>query len=351
MRIIEHVLISATSLTKTFAGRERLIGKPEDPVHAFDSINLDILPGETLGLVGESGCGKTTLGKSLINLLPPTNGDVFYNIPPDALHEARRLLADRSDGGRLAEIENRYSLIHQNPRSMRRLRKELQIVLQDPFSALNPRMLVRDILAEPMKTHAVPREEWLNRTLALLNRVGLHEDHLWRFPHEFSGGQRQRICIARAIALDPRFIVLDEPTSALDVSVQAQILNLLRRLRREQRTTFLFISHDLRVVRFMADRIAVMYLGKVVEIGKTEHLQHSPSRHPYTEALLGSVPEPDPFHREPPQLLPGELPSARHPPSGCRFRTRCPIAQAMCAETEPPLVEHEPGHFVACHFR
>src|SRR5438093_394786 len=246
MRSIEHVLISATSLTKTFAGRKRLIGKPEDAVHAFDSINLDILPGETLGLVGESGCGKTTLGKTLINLLPPTNGDVFYNIPPDALHEARRLRADGSDGGRLAEIENRYSLIHQKSRSMRRLRKELQIVLQDPFSALNPRMLVRDILA---------------------------------------------------------------------------------------------------------DRIAVMYLGKVVEIGKTEHLQDSPSRHPYTEALLGSVPEPDPFHREPPQLLPGELPSARHPPSGCRFRTRCPIAQAMCAETEPPLVEHEPGHFVACHFR
>jgi oligopeptide/dipeptide ABC transporter ATP-binding protein len=212
-------------------------------------------------------------------------------------------------------------------------------------------MLIRDVLVEPFRSHGVPQAEWRERATQLLARVGLVEDHLWRYPHEFSGGQRQRICLARALALNPKFVVLDEPTSALDVSVQAQILNLLRGLRRDYRATFLFISHDLRVVRYMADRIAVMYLGKIVELGTKDQLEKSPHRHPYTEALLGAVPEPDPRLRGKPTLLPGELPSARHPPSGCHFRTRCPLAQGICGEQEPPLVEREPGHFVACHFR
>jgi oligopeptide transport system ATP-binding protein len=301
--------------------------------------------------VGESGCGKTTLGKCLIHLLTPTRGDVFYNIPRDELREASTLADRGKDIVRLEAIRRQYALNRRSPEEMRRLRKDLQIVLQDPFSALNPRMLIRDVLVEPFRSHGVPQAEWMDRATQVLSRVGLLEDHLWRYPHEFSGGQRQRICIARALALNPKFLVLDEPTSALDVSVQAQILNLLRGLRRDHRATFLFISHDLRVVRYMADRIAVMYLGKIVEVGTKEQLERSPQRHPYTEALLRAVPEPDPRVRGKVALLPGELPSARYPPSGCRFRTRCPLAQPVCAEREPPLVEREPGHLVACHFR
>jgi peptide/nickel transport system ATP-binding protein len=348
---MSSALLVASDLTRIFPGRERLFGQTELPVHAIDHINLEIYPGETLGLVGESGCGKTTLGKCLIQLLPPTGGDVFYNIPENELREATSLVRRGEDGERLEAIRRRYALNRRPPEEMRRLRKELQIVLQDPFSSLNPRMLVRDILIEPFRSHGIPQAEWTERAVKLLSRVGLLEDHLWRYPHEFSGGQRQRICIARALALNPQFIVLDEPTSALDVSVQAQILNLLRGLRRDHRTAFLFISHDLRVVRYMANRIAVMYLGKIVEVGTKEQLEKSPNRHPYTEALLGAVPEPDPRLREKPALLSGELPSARNPPSGCRFRTRCPLVQSVCAEQEPPLVEREPGHLVACHFR
>lgn len=297
---------------------------------AVDGVSFDISPGEILSLVGESGCGKSTLGRIVLNLLRPTGGRVFF--------EGRDLESLSRD-------------------EMRAARERMQIIFQNPYSSLNPRMRIRDILLEPIRTHRpdAARSEMEDTAAALLLKVGMGPDAMSRFPHEFSGGQRQRIGIARAIALNPDLVVCDEPLSALDVSIRSQVINLLCDLKEELGLTYLFISHDLSIVRYLSDRICVMYLGKIVEMGTNEAIFETPL-HPYTKSLISSAPIPNPRMRGRERiLLEGEIPSPIDPPSGCRFRTRCPIAQAVCAEREPLLEAKRPGfsereHSAACHF-
>ena len=311
-------LLEARNVTKLFpaAGKKK--------VHAVSDVSLQIREGETLGLVGESGCGKSTLGRLLIRLLAPTSGEVRFR-------EENITAMKDSD--------------------FRRIRKEMQLVFQDPYASLDPRMTVRDLVAEPIETWRLcgSREEVTDRVRELLRAVNVPEEFLYRYPHQFSGGQRQRIGIARAIAADPSFIVCDEPVSALDVSVQNQILNLLRELKTSRKLTYLFISHDLSVVRYLADRVCIMFLGKICEIGDTEEIYTRP-RHPYTRFLLDAVPVPDPSARgKDIRLLKGEPPSPADPPSGCRFRTRCPRATEKCAASEPELRDIG-GVQAACHY-
>ena len=307
-------LVDVRNLKKYFA----------NGVRAVDGISFTLSAGRTLGLVGESGCGKSTVGRVILRLIEPTSGSVIFN------------------GIDLAKL---------SPPDLRALRKEMQIIFQDPFASLNPRMTAGRILEEPFLIHGHrDRHENKERVAELLRKVGLSPDHRNRYPHQFSGGQRQRLGIARAIALNPKFIVADEPVSALDVSIQAQILNLLQDLQVRMGLAYLFISHDLAVVRHLCDRVAVMYLGKLVEIADTEAL-HTTPRHPYTEALLAAIPKLDP---KAPRIRPdikGDPPSASHPPSGCAFHTRCPIKEKQCEEQVPELKEIAPGHFVACHLR
>ncbi len=324
-------------------------------VKAVDNVSFSVKKGETLALVGESGCGKTTLGRTILRLIEPTSGSIFFNTPSEILREidaltekVRRNSATKDEVERLNKLNLTYNIALRDEKSLKTLRKEMQIVFQDPLSSLDPRMTIRETLSEPLKIHEhLRKEEIEDRVLELLKSVGLKEEHMHRYPHEFSGGQRQRICILRAISLKPKFMVLDEPTSALDVSVQAQILNLLKRLQREFNLTYLFITHDLSVVRFMSTRVAVMYLGKIVEMAPTEELFNNPL-HPCTRSLLEAVPIPEPTTRRKKLIIEGDVPSPVNPPSGCRFHTRCPYATEACSKEEPPLIEVSPEHLVAC---
>ncbi len=318
-------LLQVTGLKKYFPVRSGIFSRVSAWVKAVDDITLQINYGETLGLVGESGCGKTTVGRSILRLQEPTAGEITF--------EGEDLLA-------------------LNPRELRQARRRMQIIFQDPYSSLNPRMTIGSIVSEPLKIHKIAKgQELQDRVNQLFVKVGLRPEHQSRYPHEFSGGQRQRVGIARALALNPKFIVCDEAVSALDVSIQAQILNLLRDLQQEFHLSYLFITHDLNVVQYLADRIAVMYLGQLAEVAPTKDLFATP-KHPYTQALLSANPVPDPTAVSQRMILPGDVPSPLNPPNGCRFHPRCPQVMDICKTTNPPLIQIGPtekDHQVWCH--
>jgi oligopeptide/dipeptide ABC transporter ATP-binding protein len=317
-------LLEVNGLKKHFPIRRGLLGRVSGHVHAVDGISFTIGDGETLGLVGESGCGKSTAAKSIMKLIEPTAGEIKLR------------------GARIDQLR---------PSAMRPYRRELQFVFQDPYSSLNPRLSVGAIVGEPLANYRIAAgSELKDRVIAILAKVGLRADAMERYPHEFSGGQRQRIGIARALAINPRLIICDEPVSALDVSVQAQVVNLLKDLQKEFRLSYLFVAHDLAVVENISHRIAVMYLGKIVELTDRQSLFSAPL-HPYTEALLSAVPLPDPNAPRRRIILSGDVPSPINPPTGCRFHTRCPYAEARCRVEEPAMREVKPGHLVACHLR
>lgn len=314
-------LLEVDKLRKYFPIRGGVFSRVVANVKAVQDISFAIRPGEVVGLVGESGSGKTTAGRSILRLIEPTSGSVKFN---------------------------GVDVVQLNKQQMREYRKEMQIIFQDPFASLNPRMTVGDIIGEALVIHKLAKGKAKEERVAdLLERVGLSSSHMRRYPHEFSGGQRQRIGIARALAVDPKFIVADEPVSALDVSIQAQVVNLLQDLKEELGLTLLFIAHDLGVVEYISNRVIVMYLGKVMEIAPAKELYANPI-HPYTEALLSAIPIPDPTFKRERIILQGDIPSPINPPSGCVFRTRCPIAIDECAKVDPPLEEVSPDHFKAC---
>lgn len=322
-------LLQVERLLMHFPIRKGLLRRTVGYVKAVDDVSFFIREGETLGLVGESGCGKTTVGRSILRLYEPTGGAVRYRLNGEPV-----------------------DLLQLDDRAMRQARRQLQIIFQDPFSSLDPRMSVRDIVAEPLRINRIgSKAQQTERVAELLEKVGLNTAQMNRYPHEFSGGQRQRLGIARALTLNPRLIVCDEPVSALDVSVQAQVLNLLMDLQREFHLTYLFIAHDLSVVEYISDRVAVMYLGKIVEVAESDQIYRAP-KHPYTEALLSAIPVPDPRAKKQRKVLQGSVPDPSNPPSGCNFHTRCPYAQEICRREEPPLVrvEGEAERYAACHF-
>ena len=321
-----NVLLSVDKLVKYFPiTRGIIFQKQVAAVHAVDNVSFSIHRGETLGLVGESGCGKSTTGRTILQLYRPTSGSVTFD-----------------------DVD----LVALQGEELRKMRRKMQMIFQDPYASLNPRMTVGEIVGEPLVVHKVANQKEIDeRVKHLLELVGLNPAFANRYPHEFSGGQRQRIGVARALSLQPSFIVCDEPISALDVSIQAQVVNLLEDLQSQFNLTYLFVAHDLSMVRHISDRVAVMYLGVIMELASRDEVYHH-ALHPYTQALLSAVPIPDPVADAKRQriILQGDVPSPVNPPSGCRFRTRCPIAEAVCAETRPEFREIQPGHSVACHF-
>jgi oligopeptide transport system ATP-binding protein len=319
-------LLKVKDLVKQFPIKGGLLGRTVDRVHAVDGVSFELQPGETLGVVGESGCGKSTTGRCILRLIEPTSGEVWF--------EGKNVTTANKD-------------------DLRALARDMQIIFQDPYASLNPRMTVGAIIGEALTIHKLTKTkaDYDARIVQLLETVGLSADHMRRYPHEFSGGQRQRIGIARALAVDPKLIVCDEAVSALDVSIQAQVINLLEDLRSQFSLTYIFIAHDLSVVEHISHRVAVMYLGRIVEIAPAKLLYTDP-KHPYTEALLSAVPIPDPTVKRKRIPLQGDVPSPIHPPSGCHFHTRCPIAQkGLCDKEKPVLKQTAEGHWVACHLR
>ena len=317
-----EALLEVRHLCKKFPIKKNLLGKVQKELVAVDDVSFMLKPGETLGIVGESGCGKTTMGRTVLKLHQPSGGQIIFN----------------------GEDITKY-----NNSQMRHLRTDMQIIFQDPYSSLPPRATVGDILSEPVKVHhIVPDNQVKDYVMDLMKKCGLRDYYYERYPHEFSGGQRQRICIARALAVKPKLVICDEPVSALDVSIQAQIINLLKDLQKSMNLTYLFISHDLSVVKFISDKVGVMYLGSMVEFGEKRDIFANPL-HPYTKALFSAIPHPNPDIKMNRIVLNGDIPSPTNPPKGCRFHTRCPHATEKCKHITPAYREYEPGHFAACH--
>ena len=317
-----EAILEVRHLRKCFPLKKSLTGKVLSELVAVDDVSFTLRAGETLGIVGESGCGKTTLGRAILKLHQPTDGKIVF----------------------MGEDITNYTSVQ-----MREIRKKMQIIFQDPYSSLPPRSTVGDILSEPVRVHnIVPKDEVKDYVLNLMERCGLRDYYYERYPHEFSGGQRQRICIARALSVNPSLVICDEPVSALDVSIQAQIINLLKELQRDMNLTYVFISHDLSVVKFISDRIGVMYLGSMVEFGNKKDIFDNPI-HPYTKALFSAIPNPNPDVKMERIQLSGDIPSPANPPKGCRFHTRCPYAKEICKHIPPEYKEYEEGHFAACH--
>ena len=317
-----ETLVQVNQLSKQFVTAKTFTGKPLKRVQAVDGVDLTIHKGETLGIVGESGCGKSTLGRSILRLIEPTSGEIFYH---------------------------GEDILGYNKEEMRNMRKKMQLIFQDPYASLNPRMTVLELIRAPLDAFGIgTMAERTEQVGEIMKLVGMQESQMNRYPHEFSGGQRQRIVIARALVLNPEFVVCDEPVSALDVSVRSQVLNLIKELQAHKDLTYMFISHDLSVVKYVSDRIAVMYLGRVVEIAEKEEFYAHPL-HPYTQALLSAIPIPDVDVSTKRIILEGDVPSPLKPPSGCHFHTRCRYATEQCRQCRPPLREEAPGHYVACH--
>ena len=315
-------ILEVRHLRKCFPLQKTITGKVTKELVAVDDVSFKLKAGETLGIVGESGCGKTTAGRAILKLHQPTSGQIIFN---------------------------GEDITHYTPKQMREFRKQMQIIFQDPYSSLPPRDTVGGILSEPVKVHKiVPANKAKEYVLELMDKCGLRDYYYERYPHEFSGGQRQRICIARALSVNPKLVICDEPVSALDVSIQAQIINLLKKLQKEMNLAYVFISHDLSVVKFISDKIGVMYLGSMVEFGTKEDIFKNPL-HPYTKALFSAVPNPDPTAKMERIKLEGDIPSPANPPKGCRFHTRCPYAQEVCRHVPPEYREYGNGHFAACH--
>ncbi|MEQ2562696.1 oligopeptide/dipeptide ABC transporter ATP-binding protein [Ventrimonas sp. CLA-AP-H27] len=318
----KKVLLEVQKVKKEFVTSKSLTGKPVKIVHAVDSVDLTIYEGETIGVVGESGCGKSTLGRCILQLIKPTAGHVLYR------------------GEDITKL---------NKEQMRQMRRKMQLIFQDPYASLNPRMTVLELIMAPLEAFGIgTMEERVQRVKEIMELVGMPENMMNRYPHEFSGGQRQRIVIARALVLNPEFVVCDEPVSALDVSVRAQVLNLIQELKKKKHLTYMFISHDLSVVKYISDRIAVMYLGRIVEIAEKNELYNNP-QHPYTKALLSAIPIPDVDNKMKREILTGDVPSPLNPPSGCYFHTRCKYATERCKTECPALHDVGNGHMVACH--